>query len=264
MSCSELLSSLYNQYSVYSLKYGKLGDKLGDCFESFIVAILQSPEYLARFINNNPLQNIEYDIFCKILWSFGLSSDSDILEIEATSEIMRLDSGGLPKTDVIATVFYQNRNYTVLPISIKQSTVAKVAFAEFDVDTIVKEVGISDKKLIELLYKHQNDGSAKNFTEAERLLLTKLLAPHARRFVQWVVTGAPNLVLDERVPQCIVRFHLTKKTYSIDSYGVYSIPDYVKSILMNKHGAPRRGGFGTGLSWTYATGSKGKKIQFKG
>ena len=33
--------------------------------------------------------------------------------------------------------------------------------------------------------------------------------------------------------------------------------------MKDKNGKIRSGGFGTGLSWTYASGSGGRKIQFK-
>jgi len=50
---------------------------------------------------------------------------------------------------------------------------------------------------------------------------------------------------------------------SLTSFGSVTVEDYIHSIIYNKKGNVKNGGFGTGLAWTYATGSGGFKIQFK-
>lgn len=115
-----------------------------------------------------------------------------VQKITATDPVPVRLSHGLSKTDVIMNVY--DKTTTKYPISVKQSTVDKVAFAEFDVNTIVKEIGIKDQELIRLLNKHQTDASAKNFTQEEKEILTEKLKPIARKFVRWVVTGFPEKV----------------------------------------------------------------------
>ena len=61
----------------------------------------------------------------------------------------------------------------------------------------------------------------------------------------------------------ILKFSLTKQN-EIIAINCYTIDEYVDFLVYDKNGNYKKGGFGTGLSWTYATGSKGKKIQFKG
>lgn len=261
---SNLLEQLYLQYNLSNLKHGKLGDKLGDCFEEFVVIILKEKDFLNAYNSNQTIDCIEYDIFYRILNCFDIHNYPRIYSIEATSKIQSRFSGGLPKTDVIADLQFEDGSTLSLPISVKQSTVKKVAFAEFDVNTILNEVGIEDAELIRLLLKHQNDASAKNFTPQEKIYLNEILSPHSQRFVQWVITGCPEECDDLRIPKCIVKFDLKKVTHDISNYKVFSIADYVDSIMRDNKGNIRSGGFGTGLSWTYATGSKGKKIQFKG
>ena len=50
---------------------------------------------------------------------------------------------------------------------------------------------------------------------------------------------------------------------SLLSFEVTTVEKYIDTIMYTKNGNERSAGFGTGLSWTYATGSGGYKIQFK-
>ncbi len=92
-------------------------------------------------------------------------------------------SHGLSKTDVIAHVTYNDNTTEDFPISCKQSTVKKVAFAEFDVNMICTEMGIGEGRLKSLM-KNQIDKSAKNFTSSEKAELKELLKPIARDFIR--------------------------------------------------------------------------------
>jgi len=263
MTESKLLSALYVKYDISNLKLGKIGDKLGDLYEEFVVSILNCDEFLQDFNINKTYNSFEYELFYKILNACELSFSDGIQRIEATSEIPHRSTGGLPKTDVIATVFLSSGECRNYPMSVKQSTVPKVAVAEFDVGTIAAEVGITDPRLIYLLTKHQTDKSAKNFTQVERDDLRTLMKPIAREFVRWAITGSPKKSEDLSFPHYLVKFHLAKESYKLNRYNVFDIDDYVDHIMVGKNGKIKSGGYGTGLSWTYATGSAGKRIQFK-
>lgn len=58
-------------------------------------------------------------------------------------------------------------------------------------------------------------------------------------------------------------FDVASGNFGLKSFKGYTIEKYLDTI-MTKYGKLKSGGFGTGLSWTYATNSKGVKIQFKG
>lgn len=255
---SLVLDKLYQEYNIDNLQFGTLQDKLGDVYEKFVVSVLENNHYLSCFKTFETCKDWEYSLFCDVLNGNSIIPNY-VNKIIATDPVPVRLSHGLSKTDVIMTVNNTNK----YPISVKQSTARKVAFAEFDVDTIIKEVGITDPELIRLLRKHQDDASAKNFTTQEKETLTEKLKPIARNFVRWVITGSPVASDDLRIPTMIVKFDINKKDNSLRSYKVYNIEEYIDSIMLDKKGNPKRGGFGTGLSWTYATGSKGKKIQFK-
>lgn len=270
-----LLNLLYEKYNIANLTFGAIHDKLGDVYEEYCVTILKSKQYLSEIQMGN-YAYLENQVLYHILTCNNLSDFNAINHIDATTQIPHRSTGGNSKTDIIARVYMIDGTIVTLPISCKQSTVAKVALAEFDVDTICNEMGITDTRLKELLLKHQTDCSAKNFTTSEKNELIKLMAPIGRNFVRWVLTGSPNTDLnDVCIPTSIIKFKLKKPVdrYNIDiskgdfdyiSFEMLTIEECIDRIMYKSNGTLKPGGFKTGLSWTYATGSKGQKMQFKG
>lgn len=270
-----LLNSLYAKYNIANLTFGAIHDKLGDVYEEYCVTILQSKQYLDE-IKMGINSSLENQVLYHILSCNNLSNFNEIDHITATTKIPHRSTGGNSKTDIIAEVYLCNGSVVTLPISCKQSTVAKVALAEFDVDTICTEMGITNPRLKQLLLKHQVDCSAKNFTASEKAELTALMAPIGRDFVRWVLTGYPNInVYDVCIPTSIIKFKLKKPAdrYNINiskgdfdyiSFDMLTIEECIDGIMYKSNGTLKSGGFNTGLSWTYATGSKGQKMQFKG
>lgn len=271
---TKILDNLYEKYEIDSLSFGKVHDKLGDVYEDYCVDILNGVENLNKAKLNTLDDSLEFKVFKSLLSVYGITNFDSIEKITATNIVPHRETHGLAKTDIIATIHYENKSVQKLAISCKQSTVPKVAFAEFDVETICREVGISDETLKYLLLKHQTDASAKNFTPDERSQLKSRLAPIARNFVRWVITGSTDEnPTDIIFPTAIIKFQVKKPAnyystsvangdYTYQSFNVHTIEEYIDTIMMS-NGKIRRGGFGTGLSWTYATGSKGVKIQFK-
>ena len=260
---TKLLKDLFDKYDIANLPHGIKEDKMGDAFEDYCVLILESDEILHKYKTNSiNINNTDEFIFYHIMSKLSINK-SNIKKIFATTDIKHRFTGGNPKTDIITEIHCANSAIPAIPISVKSTTARKVAMAEFDVDTIVKEVGIKEPELIALLFKHQVDASAKNFTSDEKDTLRKLLVPYSKKFVRWVLSGSPVETEDLRYPVLITKFNLTK-TDDITNINVYSIDEYVNNLMLDKNLKVKKGGFGTGLSWTYATGSKGRKIQFKG
>ncbi len=272
---TQLLNDLYQKYNIANLAFGEIHDKLGDVYEEFCVEILRDADLLLQLQNNSAPNTLETQIMRQLLTTNGIYDFRTIKLIEATTQIPHRHTGGLSKTDIIATITFIDGNQLKLPISCKQSTVPKVALAEFDVDTICREMQITNPRLKELLLKHQTDCSAKNFTANEKAELKALMAPISRSFVRWVLTGSPNInTNDICIPTSIIKFKLKKPNdrynikinmgdFDLLSYDVFTIEEYI-DFIMYKNGKLKSGGFNTGLSWTYATGSKGQKMQFKG
>lgn len=273
---TEHLQILYKKFDIGNLQFGIIHDKLGDVYEKYCVEILENSEFLEMVKNHVDATEQEFSIFKDLLAVYGIQDYATIAKIEASDPVPVRMSHGLSKTDVIMKVSFADGTSKRYPISCKQSTVPKVAFAEFDVETICNEIGIPDGRLKDLMEKHQRDASAKHFTASEKRELGDLLRPIARNFVRWVVTGSPVENADNIcIPTSIIKFDLRKPRdrYNISlengdfefmGYKVYTIDEYIDTIMLDKKGTIKPGGFGTGLSWTYATGSKGHKIQFKG
>lgn len=265
---SILLQNLFNQYSIINLPHGIREDKIGDIFEEYCVKILCNPDLLQKS-KQNKLNSLDIDEYVYALLIRYFPNYLQIKKITATNKIEHRYTGGNSKTDVIADITYLDGQINSFPISVKQTTAAKVAMAEFDVATIVREIGIFDTVLIHLMEKHQKDASAKNFTIEEKEQLIQRLRPYKEKFVKWVISGSPVDSIDLKFPKIILKFSLSKTANKqlleeIENIACFTIDEYVHNILYKPNGDPVKGGFETGLSWTYATGSKGLKIQFKG
>lgn len=256
------LSRIMGYYGLDYLYHGAREDKLGDAFEDYTVEVLSSNTLLKKAQSGQlNLRNTDEYIFNEV-YDRMLDYSSRISSIKASRDIEHRITGGNPKTDVIVDIEAMDGRFS-LPISVKQTTAEKVAMAEFDVNTIVREIHITDRRLIELMEKHQRDASAKYFTAEQKEELFNRLAPYRKEFVRWVITGTPKPSKDLRYPELLLKFQLDKADNILD-IDCFSPEEYVDTLIYDRYGNVKKGGFGTGLGWTYATGSKGQKIQFKG
>ena len=265
---SQLLNQLYGQYDLARIdSVGRLTDKLGLVYECFVLKIFEDK----RVAMSWAVGTVERDIVDTLLSKLGFTFN-DIVGLKASSKGIPLTArNGTPKTDVYIRFDLTDGSTHLTPISVKQSTVKKVAIAEYRVADIVTALDIQDTILIQLLMKHQTDASAINFSLTEKLQLKTLLAPYVDSLIRWCLTLNPDpTVQDILHPEYLIRFSLNhpnnfpNNRYCLSSVNVYSIDEYIYYIRRTTNGALRAGGFGTGLSWTYATGSKGTKIQLKG
>lgn len=271
-----LLDELYKKYDIANLSYGKVHDKLGDVYEEFCVRILSDEGFLVAAKQGRQINCVEFELFKALLSKAGYVDFSSIKEIMATNKVPHRSTKGNAKTDIIATIIDNKGMKTILPISSKQSYAAKVAIAEFDVDTICQEAVISNERIKILMQKFQVAKSAKGLTDGEQEELKELLVPYAKNLVRWAIAGSPEEnPMDVVFPKFLVKFkvvkpkdryniHVDKGELQYVSFSIFTIDEYVNSLIYDKKGRIKKGGFGTGLSWTYASGSGGHKIQFKG
>lgn len=272
---TELLNELYSKYNIANLPYGIVHDKLGDAYEEYCIRILTCKDFLISMQQKIDLDSIEFRIFKTFLSKGDFRNIDDIKEIQATNQVPHRQTRGNAKTDVIATIIYRNGSEVKLPISSKQSYVPKVAVAEFDVNTICREAKIDNERIKELMYKFQIAHSAKGLTDPEQLELRELIKPFAKQLVRWAITGSPEEnPCDVIFPKLLIKFKIQKPKdrYNIHvangelqykDFSIYTINEYIDLVMLDKNGRSKKGGFGTGLSWTYASGSGGRKIQFK-
>ncbi|TCM68663.1 restriction endonuclease MspI [Acinetobacter calcoaceticus] len=261
---TEILTNLYDEFEIDSLpleQHGKTSDRLGKLYERYTLEIFKDFKTMI-FYSDPILYPQEAKIVKDILEALNIYLE-DISDVSSSNDgLGRTIAGGLPKTDAYITIHLYDGTKKQVPLNIKHSSKSKVSIAEYDVETICEGVGIPDGELKELIRKHQNDQSAKFFTSAERHRLIELLDPYKERFVRWCITlNAEKSEENLLHPDLIIRFKVVDREYK--GVSIRNIDDYVNDRI--KEGArKRRPGFGTGLNWTYASGSKSKKMQFKG
>lgn len=260
---TELLSKLYDDFGIDQLPHAQHGitsDRLGKLYEKYILDIFKDIESLTKYSTDVYPQ--EKDISSQLLNALNFDL-SEILNVSSSdADLGRTIAGGSPKTDATITFTFNDQSSRLVPLNIKHSSKKKVSIAEYDVDTICTGVGIPDGELKELIRKHQNDQSAKLFTPIQKQRLTELLEPYRERFIRWCVTlSAEKSEGNILHPDLLIRFKVFDREY-VD-VTIKNIDDYVNDRIAEGSKA-RKPGFGTGLNWTYASGSKAKKMQFKG
>lgn len=261
---TELLADLYKKFDIDNLpleQHGKTSDRLGKLYERYLLEIFKNYKSMI-FYSDPDLYPQEAEIVRDVLESLNIHLE-DISDVSSSDEgLGRTIAGGLPKTDAYIEIHLYDGTKRLVPLNIKHSSKSKVSIAEYDVETICNGVGIPDGELKELIRKHQNEQSAKFFTLEERQRLIELLDPYKARFVRWCITlNAEKTEGNLLHPDLIIRFKVVGREYK--GVTIRNIDDYVNDRL--KEGArKRKPGFGTGLNWTYASGSKSKKMQFKG
>ena len=231
---TKAFENLYNKYNIEALSHGALEDKLGDVFEDYVVVVLGSDKLLSLAKNEALPENLDGVLFKSFLTKFSLNP-STISKMETARKIEKRENGSLPKTDVIVKATFINRDSVEFPISIKATKAKKVAVAEFSVDTISKECGIKDLQLIDLMKKHQNDGSAKHFSQKEKVELKTRLETYKNDFVRWVISGSTDSnIKDSRFPQAFLKFNLSKELH-IKDFSLETIDEKVEKTLKTKY-----------------------------
>ena len=247
---SPVLANLYKTYGIDNLSYGKLADKLGDLYEEYMKPIFTSEDIWDKFNSQQMPTTIEEEVFYSTLKAYNIIN---IESVKVLSVPLR-ETGGPPKTDVHLLI----NDKVNIKVSVKHYHARHVTVAEFDVNTIRDEAGITDERTVALLKKHQRDASATHFTPEEKMELKERLVLVKKDLVSWLLSGSPDKnSTDARVANHTIMFKINKADHRLRDFSSYTIEEQVNKILK------RSSGFGTGLSWTYATGSKGKKIQFK-
>lgn len=257
-----LLQRLYEEFDIDNLplqQHGKTYDALGKLYEKYIIEIFKNMDSISTLHSNEYPQ--EKDIIQKFLDIKNITF-TDISNISSSDhDLGRTIAGGSPKTDVVITLTLHGQPPLCIPLNIKASSKNKVSIAEYDAETICTSVGIPDGELKDLIFKHQNDQSAKNFTFLQKQRLTELLKPYRKEFIRWCITlnsqpSQENILY----PDLLIRFKVINREFV--SVEMCDIETYIDTKIAAAE--KRNSGFGTGLSWTYASGSGSKKMQFKG
>ena len=168
------------------------------------------------------------------------------------------DNGSQAKTD--RCVLVNDVHY--IKVSVKQSGSSQVAAAEISVDTINKEAfgGKMKEDYLQCMLMFQEVGNQTLLASSGKIKSFKedLKEDYdfRGRLLRYVLSGSSSENSDDiRVADYIVE-------YAVDANGTAKSKS-VKTVAEKLDLIIGKGTFGTGLSWTYATGTKGEKIQFK-
>ncbi len=238
------------------LTRGKIWDKEGKSFEKQIANILSSKEFLNTYKNGKTIKNNnDFSFFTKLIQSFNLNI-KNISYIKAYSDketIGYLPSGGSPKTDVIAEIFYNNNKTQKITISCKRSKHNSVSVHQYSADVFAKVLDKNNNTLRKLLNDFQYYGNAKDLPDDVARNLEKELKPYIKKLILWAIGGiGAEGNPDTQWAQYIVSYNTTDSIFS-----VHSIEEYCNLIIK------RKGAFGTPFNWTYASKHRGKSIQLK-
>lgn len=236
-------------------KYAKNGFNL----EKTIAKVLNNKEIKKLWNTKSTIikeLNQEYSWFFNIMITFGIDPESEqIQEINATTEIPKLPSGGSPKTDVAATV-QTNKDTYKINISCKNTTRKVVTVHQYKVEEYVKVLGIQDSQIINSLELFQQVGGIQKFKKnyPENFTILNSAMPAYKEFlIKWVYFGIGGEGINHQIANMIITYNPEIKNISI-----YNKTDFIRKQMKFKRQ------FGTPFQWTYASGSLGKSIQLKG
>jgi len=224
-------------------------------FEHKVVDALNNTQNLERWKNtSNTAVGYLYSLFSDIMSKLGINKN-EVLQVWATSDIPRLPSGGMPKTDVyleIDTITGKQRYC----FSCKRSNAEWVSVHEYTADAFAEVLNPNDGELRSLLIEFQDAGGIRAMNNGSAVRLEQRLSLYREKLSDWVVGGIGG----ERNSREQWATHVITFSENTSEFHIYTIDEYVKECESSNYS----GQFGTPFQWTYPSGGKGKRIQLKG
>ena len=228
---------------------GKQSNLLGVSFEKNTEKVWCDPAVWKNYNTSAPPSNPFEKAFQESMRKKGIS----FIHSVRTVHIPKKDNGASPKTDRCFLINGKEK----FKLSIKQTRSANVAVAELSVDTINKEMReILPDDVLRGMGDFQIRGNQSLLREEGTVQDFKIsIAPYVGSLGSLLLSGATSESNDVRVANLFVTYHVDKEGACAEV-----VVNTIKEKLAKIKG---KGTFGTGFSWTYATGTRGRKIQFK-
>ncbi|MCM1399349.1 MAG: MspI family type II restriction endonuclease [Clostridium sp.] len=237
------------------MESGKAHAKLGLHFEEKLVDALNNRQNLEKWKNTTMTAvGYLYSLFVDVMDKL-YCNPQEINNIKATSEIPKLPSGGMPKTDVLIEVDTYNgmKSYS---LSCKRSSADRVSVHEYTADAFADVLNPNDMELRSLLVEFQRAGGIKAMGIDKSVALEQRLGAYKEKLSKWVLGGIGG----EGDPVTQWASHIITVNETNNVYRIATIDEYIQEY--DKLGIT--GQFGTPFQWTYPSGGKGKRIQLKG
>lgn len=236
-----------------TMGFGQYKAKLGLHFEQKLVDCLNNSQNLSKWQGISQLEvGYLYPLFKDILATFKLEQKG-ITSINATSNIPKLSTGGMPKTDVLVTIETPEGilDYT---ISCKRSTAKSVSVHEYTADAFCQVLNPNDNELHSLLVEFQNVGGVMSMDAVDAARLTEKLSAYKYELCKWVIAGIGG----EGNPDLQWAKYIIIVDDNTNEYRIRTVDEYISEIVDHV-----KGQLGTPFQWTYPSGGKGKRIQLK-
>ena len=254
----QLASELEEIEQQYVAKNGSYFGIKGNTFEKEVVAVLNNYENLQQLKMDLCTDPIYLLVMNQIACDYGVPINN-IISVSATNTVLKLNSGGNAKTDIIVTI-KTVFDEIIETISVKNTTQTRVSCHDYRADDFIRVLNIANTRLAEYFLYYQKFGSHKGFVDGlpngySFYEFIGLLEPYQAILVEWALTGKhdhQNLINPQLQTS---NYLLINKTGQLrftrfDSY----IPEiYQRSTLV----------YGIPLSWTYPSKQRGSRIQFK-
>lgn len=248
------------------LSGGVRGDRRGKRFEKLVETAMNHNGNLSLL--KKGIASFEagyaFALFEIIVRASGVDVDR-ISCISATSDIPLLPSGGLGKTDVVVSYRMSDGGVAEQKISCKRTLKDKISVSQYPAEEILRVLAIADgddvAKAI-LMYQECGSGKAlkeKYGTSGYEFVLNSIEQGLTREdlytLTRWVVGGYGA---DSPDVNCADYILIRRGSELECTDSIYGIEEYVKMLLDEE---PLQ--MGTPFDWTFASGQRGKSIQFK-
>lgn len=178
---------------VRNLSRGQIDDERGRKFEINLSNCLSDISNLKRWKGDSLQNGRDYELFCLVM-DYLNEKPENILCIEATTDIERLPSGGMPKTDVYAILQRTDGTSESVTISCKRSSRKKVSVHQYKAEEFIRVLGIEDKQVQESLMLLQKAGGSRNLEKEKggieaAACLNEHLPEYNDKLIRWVLGG---------------------------------------------------------------------------
>ena len=232
-------------------------DLRGHNFEKQISYVLSNQANFEKWKGvhgSDLIVGVHYDLYEYILDAFDLNKNS-VKAMTATTDVGRLPSGGLPKTDVLVSVLNTDDTLEHFTISCKRTSASSVTVHEYTADAFADVLDKENSELRNLLKEFQKNPSLTSFGEQNGQKLKSALKPYLEKLYFWVLGGI-NGIGD---PETQWANYILTSDNNTGAFAIFSLADYYKKLKASGV----KGHFGTIFSWTYPSKKRGKSIQLK-